>query len=54
MGMKNVRPASEWWEKTGGELPFGYQKIKRHFFFDIKMGKNFWRKAQLVANGNQT
>ena len=33
----------------------GYQKIKCHFVFDIKMGENFqWRKAQLVANGNQT
>jgi hypothetical protein len=41
-------------EKDRGKLPVGYQKIKCHFVFDIKMGENFWRKARLVANGNQT
>jgi hypothetical protein len=54
MEMKNVRPAFERWEKTEGELPVGYQKIKCHFVFDIKMGKKFRQKARLVANGNQT
>jgi hypothetical protein len=45
MEMKNRRPAFQWWEKTKGELPIGYQKIKCHFVFDVKMGKNFWQKT---------
>ena len=52
--MKNVRPAFEKWEKSENDLPVGYQKIKCHFVFDIKMGENFRRKARLVANGNET
>lgn len=52
--MTNVRPAFEKWEKKESELPPGYQKIKCHFIFDIKMGENFRRKARLVANGNET
>jgi hypothetical protein len=53
MEMKNVRPAFEKYEKKESDL-IGYQKIKCHFVFDIKMGENFRRKARLVANGNQT
>jgi hypothetical protein len=52
--MKNVCPAFEKWEKSESDLPVGYQKIKCHFVFDIKMGENFRQKARLVANGNQT
>ena len=52
--MKNVRPAFEKWELTINDLPPGYQKIKCHFIFDVKMGENFRRKARLVANGNET
>jgi hypothetical protein len=52
--MKNVRPACEKWEKSETELPPGFQKIKCHFIFDIKMSENFRRKARLVANGNET
>jgi hypothetical protein len=54
MEMKNVRPAFKKWEKGANDLPVGYQKIKCHFVFDIKMGENFRRKARLVANGNET
>ena len=54
MEMRNVRPAFEKWEKAEIDLPVGYQKIKCHFVFDIKMGENFRRKARLVANGNET
>ena len=54
MEMRNVRPAFEKWEKNESELPVGYQEIKCHFVFDIKMGENFRRKARLVANGNET
>ena len=53
MEMQNVWPAFEKWEKNESNL-IGYQKIKCHFIFDIKIGENFWWKAQLVANGNQT
>ena len=52
--MKNVRPACEKWERKESELPPGFQKIKCHFIFDIKMAENFRRKARLVANGNET
>ena len=52
--MKNVRPACEKWERKEGDLPPGFQKIKCHFIFDIKMAENFRRKARLVANGNET
>ena len=52
--MANVRPAFEKWEKSDSDLPPGYQKIKCHFIFDVKMGENFRRKARLVANGNET
>ena len=52
--MTNVRPAFEKWEKREGDLPPGYQKIKCHFIFDIKMGENFRRKARLVVKGNET
>ncbi len=44
----------EKWEKSPGELPPGFQKIKCPMICDIKMGKNFMRKARLVANGNKT
>ena len=52
--MKNVRPACEKWEQKESDLPPGFQKIKCHFIFDIKMAENFRRKARLVANGNET
>jgi hypothetical protein len=52
--MRNVRPACEKWEKRKTELPSGFQKIKCHFIFDIKMMEKFRRKARLVANGNDT
>ena len=52
--MANVRPAFEEWEGKESNLPPGYQKIKCHFIFDIKMGENFRRKARLVAYGNET
>jgi hypothetical protein len=43
--MKNVRPVFEKWERSENNLPPGYQKINCHFIFDVKMGKNFRRKA---------
>ena len=52
--MRNVRPAFEVWEKSAGEMPPGYQQIKCHLIFDIKMGENFRRKARFVAGGHTT
>ena len=52
--MKNVRPAFEVWEKSADEIPIGYQQIKCHLIFDIKMGENFRRKARFVAGGHTT
>jgi hypothetical protein len=54
MEMKNIRPTFKKWEKSESNLPVRYQKIKHHFMFDIKMGKNFQRKVQLIAIRNQT
>ena len=52
--MKNVRPAFEVWEKSAGDIPPGFQQIKCHLIFDIKMGENFRRKARFVAGGHTT
>ena len=37
----------------GGKLPPGYQKIRFHMIFDIKM-EDFRRKSRLVAGGHVT
>ena len=37
----------------GDELPVGYQQIKCHMIFDIKMG-SLQRKCRLVAGGHMT
>jgi hypothetical protein len=52
--MKNVRPAFELYEGDKESLPVGYQEIKCHLIFDIKLGENFRRKARLVAGGHTT
>ena len=54
MEMKNVRVAFEEFEGTKDELPPGYQFMKCHMIFDIKMGENFRRKARMVAGGHMT
>ena len=50
--MKNVHPEFEPWGKPEGDIPPGYQDIKCHLIFDIKMGENFRQKARFVAGGN--
>ena len=50
--MKNVRPAFEVWGNRKEALPIGYQKIKCHMIFDIKLGDKFRRKARLVGGGH--
>ena len=52
--MKNVRIAFEEWKGNPSELPPGYQQIKCHIVFDVKMGENFRRKARMVAGGHVT
>ena len=52
--IRNVRPVFEKWDKNESEIPVGYQEIKYHLIFDIKMGENFCRKAHFVAGGRTT
>ena len=52
--MKNVRPAFEAYEGNKFYLPPGYEQIKFHMIFDIKLGKNFRRKARLAGGGHKT
>ena len=52
--MKNVTPAFEMFEGGIEQLPSGYQEIKCHMIFDVKIGENFRRKARLVAGGHTT
>ena len=52
--MKNVRPAFEVFEGGTDQLPSGYQEIKCHMIFSMKIGENVCRKARLVAGGHTT
>ena len=52
--MKKIRPYFEVWEKYISELPPVYQNITCHMIFDVKMGKNFRRKARFDADGHKT
>ena len=52
--MRNIRPAFEVWEKDVEPIPPGYQQIKCHMIFDVKMGENFRRNARVVAGGHTT
>ena len=52
--MTNVRPGFEVWEKDVQHIPPGYQPIKCHLIFDVKMGENFRRNARFVAGGHTT
>ena len=52
--MKKVRPAFEPWEKPEGNITTGYQEIKFHLIFNMKMGKKFRQKARFVAGGHMT
>ena len=52
--MKSVCPAFEPWEKPEGDIPPGYQEIKCHLIFDIKMGENFLQKDRFFVGGQMT
>ena len=43
--MKNVRPEFERWGRQKEDLPIGYQEIKCHMIFEIKLGENLRKKA---------
>ena len=51
--MSKVRVAFELYEDDPSKL-IGYQQIKMHMVFDVKLGENFRRKARLVADGHLT
>ena len=52
--MKNVWPTFKAYEGNKEDLPPGYQQIKCHMIFDIKLGNNFRRKAPPVEGGHTT
>jgi hypothetical protein len=52
--MANVRIAFEKFKGEKKDLPPGYQEIKCHMIFDVKLGENFRRKARYVAGGHMT
>ena len=49
--MKYIRPTLKVWEKRE-DLLVGFQMIKCHLIFDIKLGENFRRKARYVVNSD--
>ena len=51
--MKNVRCAFEVYEGKIEDL-VGYQEVKCHIIWDVKLGENFGCKARLVAGGHTT
>ena len=51
--MANVRVAFQLYESDPKSL-IGYQEVKCHMIFDVKLGENFRRKARLVCQGNKT
>ena len=52
--MRNVRTAFKVWEKDVEHIPPGYQQIKCHMIFDVKMGENSRHKARFVTGGHTT
>ena len=49
---KNAQPAFEVFKKRKEDILIGYQQIKCHMIFDVKLGENFRRKARLVGGGH--
>ena len=52
--MRTIRPVFEVWEKDVEHIQPGYQQIKCHMIFDVKMCENFRCKARFVAGGHTT
>ena len=51
--MKNVKVALELCETNPKDL-MGYKHVGTHMIFDIKLGKNYRRKARLLTDGHRT
>ena len=41
-------------EKRKEDIPIGYQQIKCHMIFGVRLGENFRRKERLVGRGHTT
>ena len=52
--MKNIRIAFKVFEGEEKDILPGFQEVKCHMIFDIKIGENLCRKAQMVAGGHTT
>ena len=52
--MNNVRIAFQLCENGKEDIPIGYQEIKCHMIFDVKMSESFRCKARFVAGGHTT
>jgi hypothetical protein len=52
--MANVRVAFQVFDGKSNQLQPGYQEIKCHMIFNVKLGENFRRKARYVAGGHVT
>ena len=50
--MKNVLIAFEEFEVDKEDIRPGYQFVKCHMIFDIKIGEGFIQKAHMVAGGH--
>ena len=51
--MPNIENAVDEYDGDPSNL-IGYQKIMGHMIFNIKIGKNFCRRARFVAGGHKT
>ena len=47
--MKNVRPAFEVFEGKQHDIPPGFQQIRCHMIFDVKIGESFHQNVWFVA-----
>ena len=52
--MKNIRPAFEVFEGKQHDIPPGFQRVRCHMIFDVKIGENFHWKARFVAGAHTT
>ena len=52
--MGNDRLAFQVHDEHKSDLPIGYQQIKCHIIFDLKMGGKIRQKARLVGGGHMT
>ena len=52
--VKKLRPAFKAYEGNKEDLLPGYQHIKCHMIFDIKLVENFRKKERLVGEGHTT